>query len=139
MNSSKSFKFILKKLSQKCVYKEREKFKIKFKNKKMGNKAGSANAKHPTKLTKKDYDFLIHATGQQKAQIDAVFNEFNANNPDGKLDKNEFIRLYDKLRPEPPELLDEISNYAFRTFDKDQNGFISFHEFMVAYSLTTRG
>jgi Ca2+-binding EF-hand superfamily protein len=105
----------------------------------MGNKAGSANAKHPTKLTKKDYDFLIHATGQQKAQIDAVFNEFNANNPDGKLDKNEFIRLYDKLRPEPPELLDEISTFVFRTFDKDHNGFITFHEFMVAYSLTTRG
>jgi Ca2+-binding EF-hand superfamily protein len=105
----------------------------------MGNKAGSANAKQPTKLTKKDYDFLTHATGQQKAQIDAVFNEFNANNPDGKLDKNEFIRLYDKLRAEPPELLDEISVFVFRTFDKDLNGFISFHEFMVAYSLTTRG
>ena len=62
-----------------------------------------------------------------------------ANNPDGKLDKNEFIRLYDKLRPEAPELLDEISIYIFRAFDSDHNGFISFNEFMIAYSLTSKG
>ena len=109
----------------------------------MGNKGAkggpATNAKQPTTLTKKDYEFLIQATGSQKAEIDAVFREFNANNPDGKLDKNEFIRLYDKLRPEPPELLDEISNYVFRCFDSDRNGFISFNEFMVAYSLTSRG
>jgi Ca2+-binding EF-hand superfamily protein len=106
-----------------------------------GAKGGSASSasKKPTALTKKDYDFLIHATGSQKAEIDAVFREFNANNPDGKLDKNEFIRLYDKLRPEPPELLDEISNYVFRCFDSDHNGFISFNEFMIAYALTSRG
>ena len=109
----------------------------------MGNKGAkggpATNAKQPITLTKKDYEFLIQATGSQKAEIDAVFREFMANNPDGKLDKNEFIRLYDKLRAEPPELLDEISTFVFRTFDKDLNGFISFHEFMVAYSLTTRG
>ena len=107
----------------------------------MGNRGakGSSASKKPATLTKKDYEFLIQATGSQKAEIDGIFKEFMANNPDGKLDKNEFIRLYDKLRPEPPELLDEISNYVFRCFDSDHNGFISFNEFMVAYSLTSRG
>ena len=108
----------------------------------MGNKGGkgaSANAKTVSKLTKKDNDFLMHSTGSDKATIDAVLNEFNANNPDGKLDKQEFIRLYDKLRPEPPELLDEISNYVFRCFDSDRNGSISFNEFMIAYALTSHG
>jgi Ca2+-binding EF-hand superfamily protein len=113
----------------------------------MGNKgakggsssSSSSASKKPSTLTKKDYDFLVHATGSQKAEIDAVFKEFTANNPDGKLDKQEFIRLYDKLRPEPPELLDEISNYVFRCFDSDRNGSISFNEFMIAYALTSRG
>ena len=108
----------------------------------MGNKVAKgspANAKNAAKLTQKDYDFLLQATGSQKADIDAVFKDFSNNNPDGKLDKQEFIRLYDKLRPEPPELLDEISVFIFRSFDADHNGFISFHEFMIAYSLTTRG
>ena len=109
----------------------------------MGNKGAKSDsasaAKKPATLTKKDYEFLIQATGSKKEEIDVIFREFNANNPDGKLDKNEFIRLYDKLRPEPPELLDEISTYIFRAFDSDHNGFISFNEFMIAYSLTSKG
>jgi Ca2+-binding EF-hand superfamily protein len=76
---------------------------------------------------------------KQKLEIDSIFREFNAKNPDDKLDKNGFIRLYSKLRPESRELLDEISNYAFRTFDPDNKGYISFNDFMVAYSSTTRG
>jgi len=35
--------------------------------------------------------------------------------------------------------LDEISVFVFRAFDTDQNGSISFNEFMIAYALTARG
>ncbi len=48
-----------------------------------------------------------------KDQIDQIFVDFNANNPDGKLNKQEFLVLYDKLRPEPRELLDQISDNVF--------------------------
>jgi Ca2+-binding EF-hand superfamily protein len=112
----------------------------------MGNKGAKgakggkpAASNKPAELTKKDYDFLVQQTGLQKPEIKAVFDKFNANNPDGKLDKKEFVRLYDELRPEPPEVLDEISEYVFRAFDSDHNGFISFNEFMVAYAMTSRG
>ncbi len=37
-------------------------------------------------------------------------------------DKKEFIRLYDELRPESADKLDEISEFAFRAFDTDHNG-----------------
>lgn len=104
-----------------------------------GAKGGKPAVGKPLELSKKDYDFLVHQTGLQKADIKLVFDKFNANNPDGKLDKKEFVRLYDELRPEPPELLDEISEYVFRAFDTDHNGFITFNEFMVAYSMTSRG
>ena len=126
--------------------KKNKSLKLKYKlEKKMGNKgakggaASATNSNKPITLTKKDYDFLVQATGSQKAEINAIFKQFMANNPDGKLDKQEFICLYGKLRPEPEELLDEISAYVFRCFDSDHNGFISFNEFMVAYSLTSRG
>ena len=56
------------------------------------------------------------------AQINEIFAEFNANNPDEKLNKAEFVRLYDKLKPEPIELLDEISANVFDAFDTDDNG-----------------
>lgn len=103
----------------------------------MGNK-GTKKPKS-TELSKKDLDFLVKQTGLPKADIQNIFNKFNANNPDQKLDKKEFVRLYDELRPEPPEILDEISNYVFDAFDKDNNGSISFTEFMIAYALTSRG
>lgn len=93
----------------------------------MGNKDSKGSNKtsnKPAELSKKDYDFLSQQTGLQKAEIKNVFDKFNANNPDGKLDRKEFARLYDELRPEPAELLDEISEYVFRCFDSDRNGIL---------------
>ena len=68
-----------------------------------------------------------------------MLEKFNTNNPDGKMDKKEFARLYNELRPEPRELIDEIADYVFRGFDADNNGSISFNEFLIAYALTSRG
>ena len=101
------------------------------------NKAFSSDL--PKKLAKNDYDFLIYTTRSQKSEIDKVFKEFMTNNPDGKLNRNEFIKLYSKLKPEPAEFLNEISNYVFKSLDTDHNNCISFNEFLVAYSLTSRG
>jgi Ca2+-binding EF-hand superfamily protein len=100
----------------------------------MGNKEGSANAKHPKTLTKKDYDFLINVSGLEKTEIDAVFNDFITEFPDGKLDRNQFCRLSNKLGSVPADL-DQISTYIFRAFDSDHNGSISFNEFIISYAL----
>ena len=78
-----------------------------------------------------DFPYLVETTGMTNQQIRTIFDEFKSNNPDGQLNKNEFFVLYSKLRPEPKEYLDEISNYIFNAFDKDKNGFLSFNEFMV--------
>jgi len=65
-------------------------------------------------MLKKNYNlFEIMKKGMSKDQIDQIFGDFNANNPDGKLNKQEFLVLYDKLRPEPRELLDQISDNVF--------------------------
>ncbi|RNA04105.1 neuronal calcium sensor 2-like [Brachionus plicatilis] len=90
-------------------------------------------------LTEKDYNFLTARTEMSRPEIKQFFDDFMAGNPDGKLDRREFCRLYDKLRPEPPELIDEISVFVFEAFDQDDNGKICFNEFLVAYSLTTEG
>ena len=95
--------------------------------------------KNPTDLQEKDLTFLISQTGFSREEIKTILDKFSANNPDGKLDKKEFARLYDELRPEPPELIDEIANYVFKGFDKDNNGSINFNEFLIAYALTSRG
>lgn len=98
----------------------------------MGNKGGKVKKlpKQP-KLSSKECKFLTKQTGMSKDEITEIFNQFNENNPDGSLDSKEFTRLYIKLRPEPAELIDEISQYVFGAFDKDNSGTINFNEFMV--------
>lgn len=104
-----------------------------------GSKGSKPEQQQKKDLSEKDYKFLTTQTGYTKDEIKNIFNKFNENNPDGLLDKKEFIRLYGELRPEQPELLDEISIYVFRCFDSDHNGSISFNEFLTAYAITSRG
>ena len=106
----------------------------------MGNKEGKNTKikgdveKNAHGLSKADYSFLTSQTGYERHEIKDIYQKFMHNNPDGKLDKQEFVRLYSKLRPERPELLDEISIFIFRAFDDDNNGYITFNEFMIGYA-----
>jgi hypothetical protein len=89
----------------------------------MGNKqntgkdATGKNSKLPpkaaTKLTDADYKLLAKQTNMTKEQITAFFSKFSKNNPDGKLDRAEFMKLYPSLRNEPIENLDEITKFVF--------------------------
>jgi hypothetical protein len=89
----------------------------------MGNKqntekdATGKNSKLPpkaaTKLTDADYKLLAKQTNMTKEEIDAFFFKFNKNNPDGKLDRAEFMKFYPLLRNEPFENLDEITDFVF--------------------------
>jgi hypothetical protein len=49
-----------------------------------------------------------------KDAINDLFKKFNQDNPDGNLDKAEFMKLYPTLRTEPIQNLDEITNMIFR-------------------------
>lgn len=88
----------------------------------MGNKGGKDHNHNqklttptkPTNLTEADFTFLTGQTGLGRAEIKSIFDKFMANNPDAKLDRREFVRLYIELRPEPTEILDEISEFVFR-------------------------
>lgn len=71
----------------------------------------------PAGLTDADYQFLTSQTGSSKDEIKNLFDKFMAGNPDAKLDKKEFVKLYMDLRPESDQNLDEISEFVFRAFD----------------------
>lgn len=105
----------------------------------MGGKESKGKQTKLTTLKESDYKFLTQQTGLDRVIIKTMFDKFMNNNPDGQLDRKEFVRLYSEIRPEAPEYLDEISEFVFRVFDVDKSGSISFHEFLVAYALTSRG
>ena len=97
----------------------------------MGSKGSKNKGNTQAVLTEKDYKFLTAQTSLSKEEIKQILDKFNKNNPDGNLDRAEFVRLYQTLRSESPELLDEISQSVFAAFDKDRNSSISFSEFLV--------
>ena len=99
----------------------------------MGNKGakGKLPQKKPAKLDSKDIKFLSKQTGMSKQDIEAFFVKFSENNPDGVLDKKEFVQLYEQLRSEPRDKIDEIAVHIFDAFDQDTNGTINFTEFLV--------
>jgi Ca2+-binding EF-hand superfamily protein len=84
-----------------------------------------------TKLTSKDIKMLQTKTGLSEAEITGIHSQFMANNPDGKLDRNEFKNLYLQFRSEPYQDLNAITELAFQEFDKDRSGTIGFDEFLV--------
>lgn len=109
-----------------------------------GSKSGGSNkpivsSSKKSSMNEKDLTFFANHSRLQKAEVQEIFDRFNLNNPDGKLDKNEFVRLYRDIRPETPQNIEAISSYVFKCFDTDHNGFISFNEFLMAYALTTKG
>jgi Ca2+-binding EF-hand superfamily protein len=106
----------------------------------MGAKGSKSSTKgKPPVLKESDIKFLTNQTGLDKTAIKSLFEKFMKNNPDGQLDRKEFVRLYTEIRPEAPERLDEISEFVFKVFDADKSGSIDFNEFLVAYALTSRG
>ena len=113
---------------------------LKSKLSKMGAKGSKKNVPpKPPKLSSKDLKFLMKQTGMSKEDVSEVFTAFVENNPDAVLSKHEFCVLYDKLRPETAEQIDEIAGYVFECFDANDNGTINFNEFMIAYAMTSRG
>lgn len=86
-----------------------------------------------------DYQFLQAQSGLNRLEIKDIFGKFMANNPDGMLDKAEFIKLYSELRHEPNDKIVNIARLVFRAFDANHDNQISFSEFLIAYALTSRG
>jgi Ca2+-binding EF-hand superfamily protein len=119
-----------------------ENFSLKFSNEnkkhfKMGNKNGKKIV--PQKLSSKDIKALAKSSGLSEEEIVSLFDMFRANNPDDRLNKEEFAKIYQTLRKEPVANLDEITDFCFRGFDLDNSGCLTFCEFAIGYGITTSG
>jgi Ca2+-binding EF-hand superfamily protein len=73
-------------------------------------------------LTENDYNYLTKQTNVSREEIKLFYEQFHANNPGGILNQKDFIKLYCKLRSEPEEVLNRISEFVFQAFDNDKNG-----------------
>ncbi len=82
---------------------------------------------------------ICFSKGLTADEIRTWHEKFFDDNPDGRLDRTEFRKIFRLLRQEPPERLEVICDHVFRAFDVDCNGYVEFGEFLLGFAICSRG
>lgn len=107
----------------------------------MGNCVGGKGKKDPTVLTEEEIKLLLENTKLNRAQINALHQNFLKECPSGKLTKKDFVKLFKEVHPSEnkKEKADKFCEYVFKVIDRDSLGYISFNDFVLCFSLTSYG
>lgn len=107
----------------------------------MGNCVGGKSKKDPTVLTEEEIKLLLGNTKLNRAQINALHQNFLKECPSGKLTKKDFVKLFKEVHPSEnkKEKADKFCEYVFKVIDQDSQGYISFNDFVLCFSLTSYG
>ena len=97
-----------------------------------GSKSKLSTGKY---LPSSDFEFCIAHTKFEEAEILRWFKGFRKDCPTGHLAKNHLSKLFVKVFPGGNG--GTFANNIFRIFDKDNNGFMDFKEFLMALDVTT--
>lgn len=90
-----------------------------------------------SKLSKDDLTCLKQSTYFDRREIQQWHKGFLRDCPSGQLAREDFVKIYKQFFPfGSPE---DFANHLFTVFDKDNNGFIHFEEFITVLSTTSRG
>jgi len=89
---------------------------------------------------------LTTQTSFKRKELKRWYRMFMKEYPDGRMEIGDFKKLYEKLYPNTattetevghPE--DQFSEHMFRSFDRQNKGFVTFKELMISFSTTSCG
>jgi recoverin len=100
----------------------------------MGNQEGKIAG---VELDNETVERLTKNTNYTPEQIHQWHESFLRDCPTGKLTFRQFTEVYKKFYPEFEA--EKYSAQVFRTFDKDNNGYIDFVEFLLAVNVNSSG
>lgn len=92
-----------------------------------------------TELTEGDIEFIMANTDFTRDSVIKWFASFKKQCPDCRLDRPSFINFYKNLIPGNSEVKDEFAEAVFIAFDSDNNGYVDFGEFLIAFWIKARG
>lgn len=107
----------------------------------MGNKASKKSStgikKNKNKLTSEDIQELRLSTEFTEDELNKWHKAFREKCPNGKMSEKKFAELYTNHYSTGDASI--FAGHVFRTFDKNRDGTIDFHEFIQGLSIISRG
>ena len=86
----------------------------------------------------KQLEQLIETTKFKKTELKRWYRKFKRNYPSGKMDKQNFYDLFEKLTSSSSSTT-SVADHIFRLFDHNHDGCVDFTELMSTLSVTTSG
>ena len=91
----------------------------------------------PVLMSQESVDFVVEKTQATKEEVQAYYDNFLKEYPDGKMDKKGFREMMKKGFPDQD--IGKLEKHIFRMFDANNNGKIDFREFMVVLTVISKG
>lgn len=86
-------------------------------------------------LSKPELKSLSKQTRLSRDKIKQIYDQFMVNSTNGEIDKRQFATVYQETRRilslQPKRLEDDDLENAFKRYDCNQNGTLTFREFLV--------
>ena len=91
-------------------------------------------------VTDEQKDAFCLTSGMEREKVDQHCEEFLKTHPKGKMNRSEFNK-FSKIALKNSSKVDmkEMADHIFRMYDTDQDGYVTFIEFMVVYNLMNNG
>ena len=89
--------------------------------------------------SKPDFKELSKGTKFSTKELNEWYKKFKKDFPDGKINKTQFVLLYQKMFGADVNASNEFCEHVFRRYDQDGDGVINFKEFMTTLSVASRG
>ncbi len=112
---------------------------IEVKSPKTDDEESAKKTSHKTELTDDDIEFIMDNTDFNRDQVLRWFSAFKIQCPDCRLDRPNFINFYKNLIPGNSGVKDEFADAVFQAFDFDNNGYVDFGEFLIAFWIKAKG
>jgi Ca2+-binding EF-hand superfamily protein len=89
-----------------------------------------------SKPTEKDIEFMHNQTGLSKTDLAKIFDDLLSKHTDGKLNRKDFCTLYQRLRTQPVEETEKLSDSVFRVLAISDT--ITLNEFLMVFALNSK-
>ena len=82
-------------------------------------------------------NFVIEKTQATREEVEAYYDNYLKDYPDGKIDKKGLREMLKKVCPD--QEIGKLENHIFRMYDSNNDGKIDFREFMIVLTVISKG